>query len=224
MSKLEFPTAVLWDMDGTLIDSEPYWLNSESELARDYGSTWSALDGHELIGMNLYESAKKFRERFKISDLTDQQIIDRLTAAVVMQLRQALPWRPGALELLTELRAHGVKTALVTMSMRSMAQHVADQIEFEAFDVIVAGNDVTHGKPHPEAYLRACELLGVEPAQAIALEDSNTGASSAVAAGVLTVAIPNIVPIAPGPGRVLVESLTELNLERIRELGASREG
>jgi HAD superfamily hydrolase (TIGR01509 family) len=224
MSKLEFPTAVLWDMDGTLIDSEPYWLNSESQLASDYGSTWTALDGHELIGMNLYESARKFRERFKITDLSDQQIIDRLTAAVVMQLRQKLPWRPGALELLTELRAHGVKTALVTMSMRSMAQHVADQIEFDAFDAIVAGDEVTHGKPHPEAYLRACELLEVDPSQSIAIEDSNTGASAAVAAGVLTIAVPNIVPIASGPGRVLVDSLTELNLDRLRLLGANREG
>ena len=91
--------------------------------------------------------------------MTTREVIDRLTDEVIEQLRTKLPWMPGALELLVELKKAGIKTALVTMSMRTMALTVADQIDFEAFDVVVAGDDVTNGKPHPEPYLRAAELL-----------------------------------------------------------------
>lgn len=217
MSNKQLPAAVLWDMDGTLIDSEPYWLQSETRLASDYGSSWDSSEGHQLIGMNLYESSKLLRAKFAIEDLDDQQVIDRLTADVVAQLREALPWRPGALELLTELRARGVKTALVTMSMGEMAQLVADHIEFDAFDVIVSGDQVINGKPHPEPYLRACEALGVDPRQTIAIEDSNTGARSAVAAGCVTIGVPNIVEITEPKARI-VTSLTELNVDRLAEM------
>jgi HAD superfamily hydrolase (TIGR01509 family) len=221
MSNKQLPAAVLWDMDGTLIDSEPYWLLSETRLASDYGSTWSSADGHQLIGMNLYESSKLLRAKFSIEDLSDQEIIDRLTGDVVAQLRQALPWRPGALELLTELKARGVKTALVTMSMRNMAQLVADQIEFAAFDALVCGDEVTNGKPHPEPYLRACEALGVDPRETVALEDSNTGARSAIAAGCLTIGIPNIVPITEPEAR-LVTSLSDVTVDTLAEMLSGR--
>lgn len=219
MSNNQSPAAVLWDMDGTLIDSEPYWLQSESRLAADYGASWGSADGHQLIGMNLYESSKLLREKFAIADLTDQQVIDRLTGDVVSQLRMVLPWRPGALELLTDLKARGVKTALVTMSMGDMAELVADQIEFEAFDVIISGDRVTNGKPHPEPYLRACEALNVDPRMTIALEDSNTGARSAIAAGCFTIGIPNIVPITE-PEAHLVSSLAGLSFDSLTELWA----
>jgi HAD superfamily hydrolase (TIGR01509 family) len=217
MSNKQLPAAVLWDMDGTLIDSEPYWLQSETRLASDYGSSWGSADGHQLIGMNLYESSKLLRAKFDIADLTDQQVIDRLTSDVVAQLREALPWRPGALELLTELKARGVRTALVTMSMRDMAQLVADQIGFAAFDVIVAGNEVVNGKPHPEPYLRACDALEVDPRHTIALEDSNTGARSAIAAGCFTIGIPNIVPITEAKVH-LVDSLADLSADTLAGL------
>jgi HAD superfamily hydrolase (TIGR01509 family) len=220
MSNNPLPAAVLWDMDGTLIDSEPYWLQSETKLANDYGSSWESADGHQLIGLNLYESAKLLRDKFDITDLDDQQVIDRLTGDVVARLREALPWRPGALELLTELKARGIKTALVTMSMRDMAQLVADQIGFRAFDVIIAGNEVINGKPHPEPYLRACEALEVDPRLTIALEDSNTGARSAIAAGCFTIGIPNIVPISV-PEAHLIDSLADLSVDALAGLMGS---
>ncbi|MFM1958246.1 MAG: hypothetical protein RI929_609 [Actinomycetota bacterium] len=218
MSTLTFPKAVLWDMDGTLVDSEPYWLLSESALARDYGKVWTQEHGHELIGKSLYDSSAILKDRLDIRDLTPQQIIDRLTDSVISNLQQSLPWRPGALELLMELRQAGVKTALVTMSMRRMALAVVEAIPFQAFDVVVAGDDVIHGKPHPEPYQKAAALLGLDPQDCIAVEDSVTGLRSAEAAGCLPLGIVNLMPLEETGTRVIRQSLTEMNLEALRGL------
>lgn len=218
MSTLTFPKAVLWDMDGTLVDSEPYWLLSESALAEDYGKVWTQENGNDLIGKSLYESSAFLKDHLDIKDLSAQQIVDRLTDSVLSKLQHSLPWRPGALELLMELKQAGVKTALVTMSMRRMALAVAEAIPFQAFDIVVAGDDVTHGKPHPEPYQKAAALLGFEPAECIAIEDSITGLRSAEAAGCLPLGIINMMPLEQSGTRVIRHSLTEMNLDALRGL------
>jgi HAD superfamily hydrolase (TIGR01509 family) len=218
MSTLSLPKAVLWDMDGTLVDSEPYWLLSETALAEDYGKVWTQEHGHELIGKSLYDSSAILKDRLDIQDLSTQQIIDRLTDSVISKLQLSLPWRPGALELLMEVKQAGVKTALVTMSMRRMALAVAEAIPFQAFDVVVAGDDVTLGKPHPEPYQKAAALLGFEPAECIAIEDSVTGLRSAEAAGCLPLGIVNMMPLEQTGTRVIRHSLTEMNLDALRGL------
>lgn len=213
MSNSSFPKAVLWDMDGTLIDSEPYWLLSESALASDYGKIWTEADGHQMIGKSLYDSSAFLREKFEIRDLSIQEVIDRLTNEVVANLKNKLPWRPGALEALMMLKQAGIKTALVTMSMRRMALAVVDAIPFQAFDVVVAGDDVRFGKPHPEPYEKAAKLLGFEPGECVAFEDSTTGLTSAEAAGCIPVGIPNLMALPSTGRRVIVDSLTSVNLE-----------
>ncbi|MFT4796155.1 MAG: HAD superfamily hydrolase (TIGR01509 family) [Aquiluna sp.] len=218
-----FPKAVLWDMDGTLIDSEPYWMLSESRLAKQYGSTWSEKDALQLIGNDLFHASDILRNQFGIEDMTTREVIDRLTDEVIEQLRTKLPWRPGALELLVELKKAGIKTALVTMSMRTMALTVADQIDFQAFDVVVAGDDVTNGKPHPEPYLRAAELLGVAPEDCLAFEDSPTGLASAEAAGCHAIGVTNIINLATGPNRRIISSLTEVTIENLAALRINNE-
>jgi HAD superfamily hydrolase (TIGR01509 family) len=218
MSTLSLPKAVLWDMDGTLVDSEPYWLLSESALAEDYGKVWTQEHGHELIGKSLYDSSAILKNRLDIQDLSTQQIIDRLTDSVISKLQHSLPWRPGALELLMELKQAGVKTALVTMSMRRMALAVVEAIPFQAFDIVVAGDDVTQGKPHPEPYEKAAALLGFEPAECLAIEDSVTGLRSAEAAGCLPLGIVNLMPLEQTGTRVIRNSLTEMNLDALRGL------
>jgi HAD superfamily hydrolase (TIGR01509 family) len=117
-----------------------------------------------------------------------------------------------------ELRQAGVKTALVTMSMRRMALAVVEAIPFQAFDVVVAGDDVTHGKPHPEPYLKAAELLGVEPGECIAIEDSVTGLRSAEAAGCLPLGIVNLMHLEQSGTRVIRPTLSNINLETLRGL------
>lgn len=213
----KLPAAVLWDMDGTLVDSEEYWLSSEQNLAQEFNGTWEAQDGLDLIGMSLYDSTKVMKAKMGL-ELEPEEIINRLTDDVVAQLEVSIPWRPGAQELLRELKKRGIKTALVTMSMKRMAESVANQIPFDAFDVIVAGDMVTNGKPHPEPYLLAARLLGVEPRHCVAFEDSHTGLSSAEAAGTKAIGVTNIVPIPELPGRIIWPTLEGVTLRDLRKL------
>lgn len=213
----KLPAAVLWDMDGTLIDSEPYWMKSEGAFARANNSSWTEQDGLSLVGMSLYDSSKIIKEKVG-SDLEPEQIIEKLTDEVTAQLRNEILWRPGAKDLLILLRKNKVKTALVTMSMHRMAKEVVDAIGFDAFDVIVAGDDVVHGKPHPEPYLKAAELLGVRPEECVAFEDSISGIRSAEAAGTKAVGVKNIVEIPAQPGRILWPTLEGVGIRDLRKL------
>ncbi len=209
--------AVLFDMDGTIIDSEPYWMASEQALANEHQGTWTQSDGLDIIGMSLDKSAEVFKDRTNVPLETDE-IVNRLTNDVQSRLEKVVPWRPGAKELLLDLKKHKVKTALVTMALHRMAQQVVDAIPFEAFDVIVAGDDVTRGKPHPEAYEKAAALLGFDPKNCIAFEDSSTGLTSAEAAGTYAIGIPNIIPIPERPGRILWPTLEGVTYKQLRKL------
>ena len=213
----QLPAAVLWDMDGTLIDSEPYWMRSEGDFANANNSTWTEQDGLSLVGMSLYDSSKIIKEKVG-SDLDPEEIVQQLTDGVAAQLKQEIFWRPGAKELLLLLRKKKIKTALVTMSMHRMAKQVVDAIGFDCFDVIVAGDDVRQGKPHPEPYLRAAELLGVKAEDCVAFEDSLTGLRSAEAAGTKAVGIKNIVEIPSQPGRILWPTLEGVKISDLRRL------
>ena len=211
------PAAVLFDMDGTLVDSENYWLNSEQELANRYNASWTAADGEALIGMSLYDSAVILQQKMNLP-LNSQQIIETLTDSVLAKLESSIEWRPGALELVRELKSRGIKTALVTMSMRRMALSVANAGEENLFDVVIAGDDVTHGKPHPEPYLLAAAQLGVKISDCIAFEDSETGLRSAESSGAIAVGIPNIVRLAEQEGRIVwptLENVTTADLIRL---------
>lgn len=207
-----YPAAVLFDMDGTLIDSEHHWLSSEQELASSWGGKWTNDDGEALIGMSLYQSTQLIKEKIGI-DLTPGEITDLLTDSVIEKLEANLVWRPGVLELLAQLSARGVKTAIVTMSMRRMALRVADKLPTGKFDVVVAGDDVTHGKPHPEPYLRAAEQLGVDIRDCIAFEDSVTGLTSAEASGAIAIGIPNIMQLPEQEGRLIWPTLEGVTVD-----------
>lgn len=178
-------------MDGTLVDTEPYWMAAEVELFASFGLTWTHEDGLQVVGLGLWEAAELFRRHGV--PLEPDDIVARLTDRVrELIAERGVPWRPGAKELLEALRGAAVPTALVTMSVRRMAEDVAAAIPFEAFDLIVAGDEVTEPKPHPEPYLRAAELLGVDITECVALEDSRAGVTSAAAAGAVTIGLPNL--------------------------------
>lgn len=200
------PAAVLWDMDGTLVDTEPYWIESETALIHDFGGDWTHDEAMQLVGQGLWHSARVIQS--KGVTLSEDEIIDRLTDDVLTQLvDKGIPWRPGALELLTELRELGVKTGLVTMSISRMAHHVADRLGFVGFDVVVSGDDVEHAKPHPEPYLRGAELLGVAITECVAIEDSTAGVGSAVAAGATSIGVPFLLSLEDSGAHVLWPTL-----------------
>lgn len=194
-------------MDGTLVDTEPYWMAAEHELIAEWGGTWTHEDALQLVGQGLWSSALVFQSRGV--DLEAQQIIDVLTDRVLEQIAEHVPWRPGARELLAEVRAAGIPTALVTMSIRRMADTIVRELEREldgtAFDVVVAGDEVERPKPYPDAYLRAAELLEVPIVDCVAVEDSEPGVASAVASGATTFAAPFHVPLPPSPAYALLE-------------------
>jgi HAD superfamily hydrolase (TIGR01509 family) len=204
------PAAVLWDMDGTLVDTEPYWLQAESDLVHAAGGVWTAEDGLQLVGSGLERSALILQSRGV--ELTVEQIITTLTDRVREQIEDAVPWRPGALELLHEIRDTGIPTALVTMSRRTMALDIVAALGFDGFDLVVAGDDVEHAKPHPEPYLTAAERLGVDVTASVALEDSEPGVASAVAAGATVIALPLHIPIPPSPAYIVRDTMIGLRL------------
>lgn len=188
------PSAVLWDMDGTLVDTEPYWMAAETALVESFGGSWTHEDALQLVGSGLLDSAVILQNAGVAME--PEAIVSHLTDVVQESLRtQGVPFRPGARELLRDLREAGIPTGLVTMSLRRMALNVVDLIEFEAFDIVVAGDDVDNPKPHPEPYLQAAALLDVDIAEVIVIEDSPTGVRAGLASGALTLAVPHIVPL-----------------------------
>jgi HAD superfamily hydrolase (TIGR01509 family) len=214
------PAAILWDMDGTLVDTEPYWLAAEAELVASYGGTWTHEDGLQLVGAGLGHSASVLQGRGV--ELTADEIIQLLTDRVLDQIRVSVPWRPGARELLAEVRAAGIPTALVTMSIRRMATHIASLMPEVGFDVVVAGDDVTHSKPHPEPYLHAAGLLGVDILECVAIEDSTTGLASAVASGAVPIGVPLHSPLSEGLGYTIWPTLAGRGLADVAALFASQ--
>jgi len=204
-------------MDGTLVDTEPYWMASQVELVASFGSEWTHDDGLTLVGSGLWHSARVLQGRGVT--MTEDEIIDHLTNRVLEQLAEfGIPWRPGAHELLTELRELGVATALVTMSISRMAHHVADRLGFLGFDAVVSGDDVTHAKPHPQPYLQAAELLGVDITQCIAIEDSEPGIASASASGAVTLGVPFMVPLSPSADYTLWPTLAGRTADDLAKL------
>ncbi|MDR2254841.1 MAG: HAD family phosphatase [Arthrobacter sp.] len=187
------PQAVLWDMDGTLIDSEPLWMGGEIELMARHGLEWTHEDALEMVGMALPDGAGVL-QRAGLA-LGTREIVDTLIAHVLAGLRTAVEWRPGARDLLLELHAAGVPQALVTMSETPLAEALIEGLPFNPFDAVVTGDVVTRGKPDPEPYVRGLELLSakhgtLDPARSLAIEDSRPGTASALTAGLVTLGVP----------------------------------
>jgi len=208
-------------MDGTIVDTEPYWIAAEHALVEAHGGTWSHDQAVQLVGQSLTFSAGLLQEAGV--ELEIREIIDTLTAQVVRSVQQQVPWRPGARELLEELHLAGVRCALVTMSEGPLAREVVASLPRPYFEVLVTGDTVSQGKPHPEAYLTAVELLqendphlGIH--HCVALEDSVPGVAAAVASGVATVAVPHIVPLPDDGSFALWDTLAGRSLGELEAL------
>ena len=216
-----YPEAVLLDLDGTLVDTEPYWMAEEHALVAAYGGHWTDDDARAVVGNALPVSASYIASVGGVP-LPPAEIVELLLDGVVARVRERVPWRAGALELLADLRTVGVPAAVVTMSYRRLADAVLAAVPAGSVAAVVAGDEVREGKPHPEPYLVAADRLGADPRRCVALEDSPTGVASAEAAGCVTVVVRGVVEVPEAPGRHRVDSLTELTADALARLVRDR--
>lgn len=208
------PAAVLWDMDGTLIDSEPLWLAAEHAMLARYGIELSPELSERMVGSGLRAAAGLFQELGV--PLETEEIIAEWAEGVIAGLRAAEPqWRPGALELLGSLSEAGIPSALVTMSVRAIADVVLEMLPEGTFAASVTGDEVAHEKPHPEPYLRGAELLGAAIEECLAIEDSAPGVGSARAAGAIAIGVPNLVDLSQASAHELWPTLSGVDAERL---------
>ncbi|MET8087730.1 HAD family phosphatase [Micromonospora sp. NPDC005237] len=213
---------MLFDMDGTLVDSEKLWDVALQELAREYGGDLSADARRSIIGTAMAESMRILHDDLGQPERDPEISAAWINARILELFRGGLPWRPGAFELLHAVRAAGIPTALVTSSPRALVEIALDTLGRDTFDVVVAGDEVVAAKPHPEPYLTAARLLGVPIERCVAIEDSPTGVASALASGAAVLAVPAEVPLPDRTGVHQVESLTGVDLEVLAALLADR--
>jgi len=208
------PAAVLWDMDGTLIDSDAAGIAAEMDLARECGGTWSTEQGLALVGSDLAASALIIQEQMPC-DLPVGTIVDRLLDGVIEHVTREVPWQPGARELLTALGEAGIPCALVTSSYRRFAEPVVAALPPCTFGAVITGDQVERGKPDPEPYLVAAGALGVDPTECVVIEDSEPGVRSGEAAGCRVVVVPAHAHPVRSPGRTFYTSLSGLSVESL---------
>ncbi len=213
------PAAVLWDMDGTIVDTEPYWMQAEISLIESHGGRWTIADGLTLVGQGLLTSAEMIVQRTGIPMLASD-VVSHLIGEVVERVSEGAPWRPGAVGLISALSTRRIPMALVTMSYASLADAVIAQLPPNTFATVVTGDQVTHGKPHPEPYLRATAALGVDPLGCVAIEDSPAGLASAEAAGCRTLGVRGHVDIAARIGRSRLATLAGVSVEDLARIAA----
>lgn len=219
------PQAVFFDMDGLLIDSEPLWLEVETEIMARLGGDWAGADKSCLVGGSMERTVSymlELAERPVPPAQVSAWLLDCMTARVRRAAANGgVRVMPGARELLAELTSSGVPRALVTSSDRLVMDEILTGIgaaDGKVFATTVCAQDVRRTKPDPEPYLTAARRLGVDPARCVVLEDSINGVIAGEAAGCVTVAVPAVVPVPQAPGRTVVSSLREVDLTVLRGL------
>ena len=216
--------AVLFDMDGTLVDSEKVWDVGLTELAHRYGGELSAAARARMVGTSMTESMAILHDDLGQPWRDPHGSVEWLERRVKELFALGLVWRPGAAELLASVHAAGIPMALVTATRRHLVDVALVTIGEHYFRAVVAGDEVDQTKPHPEPYLTAASLLGADPARCVAVEDSPTGVASARAAGCVVLAVPCEIELPDAGGVTVVDSLTGVDLPYLRRLVSSAPG
>lgn len=206
------PAAVLFDMDGTLVDSVKLWDISLADTAAWLGGALSAEARERMVGSSMASSVALMHAELGV-DADPEASADYLTERTAELFAGPLVWRPGAQDLLDAVSAAGIPMALVTATRRRLTTLALNTIGATRFQAIVCGDEVERGKPHPDPYLRAADLLGVRPGDCLAIEDSVTGVAAAVGAGCSVLAVPNDVPLPSGPRRTIRDTLVGLTVD-----------
>lgn len=213
------PKAVLWDFDGTLVDTEPVWQATEAGLLAEHGVTFTAEQWEAMTGQDARLSAAAIAAATGHTDV--DATLDELQSRVVAHIRSHdLPYLPGSRELLAELAQRGIPCAIVTASsgfvLTAAATRLPSNVEF-----IITSDDVTHTKPHPQGYLLAMERLGVQPSEVLILEDSVPGTQAALASGAVVYAVPSV-PLEPHRRMHVGDGLDGVTWDQLAEVWRAR--
>ncbi len=213
--------AVIFDMEGVLVDSEIYWYECRADFARDRGRAWTMDDQRLAMGRNTVEWARVMQERLHIDDTVDEIIADMIRR-VLQRYEMQLPLRSGALSAV-HLAASRYRVALASGSPTVVIQRVMQLTGLDrVFEAVIYGDDIARGKPNPDIYLAALDRLGLAPPSAVGVEDSANGVRALKNAGMYAVAAPG--PDFPLPEEVLrladctIDSLNEFTLELVARL------
>jgi mannitol-1-/sugar-/sorbitol-6-/2-deoxyglucose-6-phosphatase len=214
--------AVIWDMDGVIVDSEVYWLQSREEFARDLGKGWTDSDQRKCMGRSTIEWAQVMQEILSTTMTLDEIMADMI-ARVMRHYEERMPARPGALEAV-RLSAANYRVALASGSPTAVIDHVLKLTGLDkVFETVVYGDDMEHGKPAPDIYIETMKRLNVTPEVSIGIEDSGNGIRSLKAAKMFAIAAPS--PAFPLSNEVLeladahISSLEEFSLDLVRRVG-----
>ena len=207
-------SAILFDMDGTLIDSEPLWLKAEIEVMAEVGCHWDEQDQINCLGGPAERTERYMQERSQ-NIKPYGYFINRLHEVMRARITNELDLIPNALSLLKECKDAGIKTALVTASSRDLMTIGLKRFPPGTLDVVVSGDDVEKSKPDPAPYLLAAKQLSVDILKCLVLEDSLTGVQSGLSSGAKVIGIPHLVQMSEHPNLRVISSLDEITLSDI---------
>lgn len=212
-----FFEAVFFDMDGLMVDSEPEWFQSEIEVTRPFGYTWTDQDQVACLGGPLSRVGAYMRDKCDGAETAEyftQQLIDTQAS----KMRGNTPTMPGALELVRELQGHGIKTGLVSASPRIIVDAVLDNLGHQLFPFSISSNDVENTKPHPDCYLKAASMTESNIQNCLVFEDSLTGMNSATSSGAFLIAVPHLVTIEESKRVRVISTLEQLDFAKLTQL------
>ena len=212
-----FFDAVFFDMDGLLVDSEPEWLKSESEITAAYGYQWTSQDQVACLGGPLSRVGQYMHDKCNQAETPDF-FTNKLVEVQSEKMRSHTPFMPGAYELVKDLQKNGVKTGLVSASPRIIVDAVLDNVGAELFPFSISRDDVERTKPHPDAYLKAAQLTNSAIENCLVFEDSLTGVGAATSSGAWLVAVPHLVHVDESERVRVIKSLEQLNFTKVQEL------
>jgi HAD superfamily hydrolase (TIGR01509 family) len=213
-TRKDFYSAVFFDMDGLLVDSEPLWLESETEMMAEFGYQWLESDQAACLGGPL-DRVGNYMSGLIGGKRDGHSLMLEIIERMVLKFKGELPFMPGAVELITDLREHGIELTLVSASPRSLVDAALSNFAESPFARSISSNDVKITKPDPEGYLLAASSGGHDISNSLVLEDSLTGVTAAKASGAWVLAVPHLVPIEKS-GRVdVTDSLTNWSYEKL---------
>ena len=214
------PLAILWDYDGTLVDTQPVWLQVEKDIVASHGCVWTDELGATVVGAGGIESATRIASVIGKPDLIEE--IDELRSTMVAERVAAddLTFLPGVEALLDECFEAGIPCVLVSASPRFVLEAGMSRMPSHWFSATISGDEITRQKPDPQGYLLAASLLGVRPVDCLVIEDSVPGCAAGRASGAAVLAVPNMTPVDPCPGQVVRASLADVSVDDLAEIYA----